>query len=93
MEVNGKDVAFGLKNLGFLRRQSRNFNMIVARAAFSTFLVGLTSPYESIYVVMLGATTVQLGLVNSVGNAASALIALPGCNICWPRPCMPRWAC
>lgn len=63
--------------LDFLRRQPRNFNLIVGRAAFSNFLMGLTSPYESIYVVALGATTVQLGLVNSVGNAASALIALP----------------
>jgi MFS family permease len=63
--------------LAFLRRQPRNFNVIVVRAAFSNFLMGLTSPYESIYVVALGATTVQLGLVNSVGNTASALIALP----------------
>lgn len=66
-----------VKTLDFLRRQPRNFNVIVARAAFSYFLIGLTSPYESIYVVALGATTVELGLVNSVGNAASALIALP----------------
>ena len=66
-----------LQTLDFLRRQPRNFNVIVARAAFSNFLMGLTSPYESIYVVALGATTVELGLVNSVGNAASALIALP----------------
>lgn len=77
VEVNGKDVIGGLKYLGFLHRQSRNFNVITARAAFSNFLLGLTSPYESIYIVALGATTVQLGVVNSVGNAASALIALP----------------
>lgn len=77
MEVNGKDGRIELRHLGFLRRQSRNFNVIVTRASFSTFLTGLTSPYESIYIVALGATTVQLGLVNSVGNAASALIALP----------------
>lgn len=77
MKVNGKELIVGLKYLGFLRRQSHNFNVIVARAAFSTLLVGLTTPYESIYIVALGATMVQLGLVNSVGNAASALIALP----------------
>ncbi len=77
MEVIGKDGRIGIRHLGFLRRQSRNFNVIVTRAAFATFLLGLTSPYESIYIVALGATTVQLGLVNSVGNAASALIALP----------------
>ena len=63
--------------LDFLRRQPRNFNVIVARAAFSNFLMGLTSPYESIYVVALGASSVQLGLVNSIGNAAGALIAVP----------------
>jgi len=63
--------------LDFLRHQPRNFNVIVARQAFYTFLTGLTSPYESIYVVALGASTVQLGLVNSIGNATSALIAAP----------------
>ncbi len=57
--------------------RSRNFSVIVARQAFYTFLVGLTSPYESIYVVALGASTVQLGLVNSIGNAVSALVAVP----------------
>lgn len=66
-----------MQALDFLRRQPRNFNVIAVRAAFSTFLLGLTSPYESIYIVALGATTVQLGLANSVGNAASALVALP----------------
>jgi len=63
--------------LDFLRRQPRNFNVIVARQAVYTFLIGLTSPYDSIYVVALGASSVQLGLVNSIGNAASALIAAP----------------
>ncbi len=60
-----------------LAGQSRNFSVIVARQAFYTFLIGLTSPYESIYVVALGASTVQLGLANGIGNAASALIAVP----------------
>ena len=32
--------------LDFLRRQPCNFKVIVARAAFSTFLTGLTSPVE-----------------------------------------------
>lgn len=63
--------------LAFLRRQPRNFNVIVGRVAFATFLTGLTSPYESIYVVALGASSAELGLVNSIGNAASALIAAP----------------
>ena len=63
--------------IGFLRRQPRNFNIIVARSTFNEFLTGLTFPYDSIYVVALGASSVQLGLVNSVGNAASALIAVP----------------
>lgn len=65
------------QGLDFLRRQPRNFNVIMARAAFSQFLIGLTTPYESIYVVALGASPVQLGLVNSIGFAASTLIAAP----------------
>jgi len=63
--------------LDFLRRQPHNFNVIVARQAFYTFLTGLTAPYESIYIVALGASSVQLGLVNSIGNATSSLIAAP----------------
>lgn len=72
-----QDRHFLVTALDTFRRWPRNFNVIIFRMAFSNFLVGLTAPYESIYVVALGATTVQLGLVNSVGNAASTLIALP----------------
>lgn len=68
--------------LDFLLRQPHNFSVIVARQGFYTFLTGLTSPYESTYVVALRASTVGLGLGNSTGNAANALIAAPaGCLV------------
>jgi MFS family permease len=49
----------------------------VARLAASKFLVGLTSQYGAMYTVGLGADSVQLGSLSSVGGAIGALISAP----------------
>jgi MFS family permease len=49
----------------------------VARLSANNFLVGLTSQYGAIYTVGLGADSVQLGALSSVGGAISALISAP----------------
>jgi len=49
----------------------------MARASASNFLTGLTSQYSAIYTVGLGADSVQLGLLSSVGSAISALVSTP----------------
>ncbi len=63
--------------LGFIRRQKRNYRVGVARSAANSFLVSLTSQYNGIYATGLGADSVQLGTITSVGSAISSLIALP----------------
>lgn len=62
---------------GFLVRPKRNYWVGVARAAANSFLTGLTSPYSAIYTVGLGADSVQLGAISSVGSAISALVSTP----------------
>lgn len=62
---------------GFVRRQKHNYRVGMARASASNFLTGLTSQYSAIYTVGLGADSVQLGLLSSVGSAISALVSTP----------------
>ena len=62
---------------GFVRRQKPNYRVTVTRAAFGSFLGGLTAQYDSIYAVALGATPVQLGGMLGVGAGMSALVSAP----------------
>jgi len=61
----------------FVRRQKHNYRVGVGRAAAYSFLGGLTSPYSAIYAVSLGADSVQLGSLSSIGAAMSALVSAP----------------
>ncbi len=61
----------------FIRRQKPNYRVTVTRAALSNFLVGLTSQYNSIYAVALGASPIQFGALNSVKWGANAGLSLP----------------
>jgi MFS family permease len=61
----------------FIYRQKHNYRVGVARLAANKFLVGLTSQYGAIYTVGLGADSVQLGSLSSVGGAISALVSAP----------------
>jgi MFS family permease len=61
----------------FVGRQKRNYRVGMARASANSFLTGLTSPYSAIYTVGLGADSVQLGSISSVGSAISALVSTP----------------
>ncbi len=65
------------KVIEFVRRQQKPFKVNMARAAANTFLNRLTRQYRSIYILRLGATPFQLGLVDSVGGVAGTVIALP----------------
>jgi len=67
----------------FVRRQKPNYRVTVTRAAASSFLVGLTSQYDSIYAVALGASPIQLGALNSVKGGASALTTLATIQVAW----------
>jgi len=62
---------------GFFGRQKRNYRVGVTRASANAFLSGLTSQYNSIYAVSLGAESVQLGALTSIASAISTLISIP----------------
>jgi MFS family permease len=63
--------------MGFLGRQKHNYRVGIGRAAAYSFLSSLTSPYSAIYTVALGADSVQLGSLSSVGSAVSAAFSAP----------------
>ena len=65
------------RGLDWWRRQKHNYRVAVTRAASQGFLLNLTSQYNSIFTVGLGADSMQLGTVSSIGGAISSLISMP----------------
>jgi MFS family permease len=57
--------------------QTHDFKVMLARRTLHGLATGLTTQYSSIYATRLGASPVQLGSLQSVGNAIGALAALP----------------
>ena len=58
-------------------RQKRNWKTIVTRQIFNRFFNELQLQYANIYITLLGASPVQLGLVNSALGVAQSLISIP----------------
>ncbi|MGD2146749.1 MAG: MFS transporter [Anaerolineae bacterium] len=65
------------RGLQFAQRQSHDFKIMLARRTLHGLATGLTTQYRSLYATLLGANPVQLGSLQSVGNAVGALAALP----------------
>ena len=65
------------KGVDFIGRQQKPFKVNLVRAASQSFLTYLLRQYQPLYILRLGATSFQLGLVNSIGGIARAAIALP----------------
>ena len=61
------------KNIEFLKRQQRDWKVTVLRTSLDKFAYQIVFPYLSIYIVALGATGVQLGMVNSIGMIIAGL--------------------
>ena len=61
----------------FIERQPKPFKVNMARASAGTFLNNLTKQFRSIYILKLGATPFQLGLVNSIGGIGGTVISPP----------------
>ncbi len=57
----------------FLRRQQRDWRVTVVRTSFDRLAYQMVFPYLSVYIIALGATATQLGLVNSIGMAVAGL--------------------
>jgi len=53
--------------ISFLKRQERDWKVTVLRTSLDKLAYQMVFPYLSIYIVALGATGTQLGMVNSIG--------------------------
>ena len=65
-------VFFG-NGLSFLKRQQRDWKVTVARTSLDKLAYQIVYPYLSIYIVALGASATQLGIVNSIGMVIAGL--------------------
>jgi len=70
--VNTKSL-FSSKAILFLERQQRDWKITVIRTSLDKFAYQIVFPYLSIYIVALGATVTQLGVVNSLGMIAAGI--------------------
>jgi len=62
----------------FWKNQSRNYKVFLARDVLGTlFAGGEGGEYWNIFISRLGASTVELGIINSISHAMMALLALP----------------
>ena len=62
-----------LRGISFIKRQQRDWKVTVARTSLDRLAYQMVYPYLSIYIVALGATVMQLGLVNSIGMIIAGL--------------------
>ncbi len=65
------------RSIDFAQRQTHDFKLMLARRTLHGLATGLTTQYNSLYITLLGASPVQLGSLQSVGNAVGALASLP----------------
>jgi len=65
---------FSLKAIVFLKRQQRDWKITVIRTSLDKLAYQMVFPYLSIYIVALGATVTQLGIVNSLGMIAAGIV-------------------
>ncbi len=61
------------KAVGFLARLPRDWKVTAARTSINRFFYQMIVPYLSVYVMALGASGTELGLVNSIGMAVAGL--------------------
>jgi len=61
--------------IDFLGRQPRDWKVTAIRSSIFRLFYQMLLPYLSIYVLLLGATGTQLGIVNSIGMAVAGLTA------------------
>ena len=59
----------------FLGRQPRDWKITAIRSSTFRLLYQMLLPYLSVYVLLLGASGTQLGIVNSIGMAVAGLTA------------------
>jgi len=65
------------KAIGFLKRQESAYSVNMVRRSVENFALMLVQQYQSIYLIALGANSVQVGLVNSLAGVGTTLTSLP----------------
>lgn len=65
---------FASKPIAFLKRQQRDWKITVLRTSLDKLAYQMVFPYLSIYIIALGATVTQLGMVNSFGMIAAGIV-------------------
>lgn len=63
------------KGVDFIGRQPRDWKVTVARQSLHRFFYQLNFPYQSIYIMGLGASATQLGIANTAGLAVGGLLS------------------
>lgn len=58
----------------FVKRQDYDWKITAVRSSLSMFFYQMVFPYISVYILSLGATATQLGIVNSLGMGLAGLI-------------------
>jgi MFS family permease len=72
--VNSRGLFFS-KAAVFLKRQQRDWKVTVVRTSLDKFAYQIIFPYLSLYIVALGATATELGIVNSFGMIAAGVMS------------------
>jgi len=62
------------KGIGFFNKQERDWKITVLRTNSTMFFYRMVLPYMSVYIMALGATGTQLGIVNSLGMVVAGLV-------------------
>lgn len=63
---------FVSSGLSFLKRQEKDWKVTVARTSLDKLAYQMVFPYLSIFIVALGASATELGMVNSIGMVIAA---------------------
>ncbi|MHA2429377.1 MAG: MFS transporter, partial [Candidatus Hermodarchaeia archaeon] len=61
----------------FVKRQSRNFLILMVKSIGNDFLKGISTQYTSLYQRALGVNLLQLGLLSSIGSFFSGVMSIP----------------
>jgi MFS family permease len=63
------------RGYGFLKRQQRDWKVSAVRSNLHFFFHKMVNPYVSVYIVALGASATQLGILNSIGMISAGLVS------------------
>ncbi len=65
------------KPVAYVRQQERDFKAVITHNAANTFTAQLSLPYDSLYILALGANEVQLGFINTIFMMIRSIISTP----------------